>query len=427
LIFRCFRNYKQKRNLMEELASNREDPRSPAAIFPTHFHSLDGLRGVAALSVVFSHWQHFFFHGTELTHFAPEQQPLYSLFSFLYSDGWRAVDLFFCLSGFIFYWLYSEKISRREASPRDFFVLRFSRLYPLHFVTLLFVAAGQLLMMWSQGAYFVYPCNDLLHFGLQTVFASDWGFTRGNSFNGPIWSVSVEILLYLVFLFTSLFNIRRLWQLALLSFCGSLLIQFGNQDVGRGAISFFIGGIVYGIFVYLSRLNPSRASRRCLGVFAMLMWIFIPLNSQHNLLYRIYRTRLWSERMNWRGKDVAGHFLLLLPSFSFEFFLFPLTILALALWEAKCDGLSKRWAFLGQISYSSYLLQFPLQMVIAGIAITAAVPKTFFNTGFSLFIFFGILIPLSWCSYQMFERPVQTWIRGWAIRRGLVVQAAPVS
>ena len=31
-----------------------------------------------------------------------------------------------------------------------------------------------------------------------------WGFEKGYSFNGPVWSVSAEVLIYFIFFFTTL-------------------------------------------------------------------------------------------------------------------------------------------------------------------------------------------------------------------------------
>jgi peptidoglycan/LPS O-acetylase OafA/YrhL len=75
---------------------------------PAYFHSLDALRGVAALSVVIWHWQHFYPSGPG---FDPTRQPLYWLFEPLYRDGRKAVTLFFGLSGFVFFWRYGEEVA----------------------------------------------------------------------------------------------------------------------------------------------------------------------------------------------------------------------------------------------------------------------------------------------------------------------------
>jgi peptidoglycan/LPS O-acetylase OafA/YrhL len=137
--------------------------------------------------------------GSQPGAFAMERLPLFEVLFPFYTDGWLAVDLFFSLSGFVFYWLYARAVAEQAITLRNFAVLRFSRLYPLHFATLLAIAAGQLWFMRSTGSYFVYPENDAEHFLLNLFFVSSWGFERGYSFNGPVWSVSVEMLLYLVF------------------------------------------------------------------------------------------------------------------------------------------------------------------------------------------------------------------------------------
>jgi peptidoglycan/LPS O-acetylase OafA/YrhL len=100
------------------------------------FYSLDVLRGVAALGVVLWHWQHFFFVGSRLGAYDASQAPLYSLAFIFYDKGWLGVDLFFSLSGFVFFWLYSARISEGSISTGRFAWLRFSRLYPLHLLTL---------------------------------------------------------------------------------------------------------------------------------------------------------------------------------------------------------------------------------------------------------------------------------------------------
>jgi peptidoglycan/LPS O-acetylase OafA/YrhL len=157
---------------------------------PRHLHSLDALRGVAALTVVFWHWQHFFWTGdAPPADFRVESQPLFSVFFLFYRNGTRAVDLFFLLSGFIFFWIYASKISEGTVSAGRFFMLRFSRLYPLHLVTLLLVAAGQYAYAAANGNFFVYPANDAYHFVLNLLLIPSIGLERGGlSFNSPIWS-----------------------------------------------------------------------------------------------------------------------------------------------------------------------------------------------------------------------------------------------
>src|ERR1700675_2139648 len=107
--------------------------RRPAGEDMRRLHSLDSLRGLAALSVVFWHWQHFYaLTGRWQPGWQRSSEPLYEFFRPLYDEGWAAVDLFFPLSGFIFFWLYGESIRERRIVASEFALLRFSRLWPLH-------------------------------------------------------------------------------------------------------------------------------------------------------------------------------------------------------------------------------------------------------------------------------------------------------
>jgi len=372
------------RNVMEALESK-------TPLLPRHYYSLDALRGVAALIIVFWHWQHFYIQGTAAPDFDPTQQPLFWLFVPFYTEGWRAVDVFFCLSGFIFYWLYSERIWTRATTLKEFFVLRFSRLYPLHFLTLLLVLVGQRVMLRLTGSAFAYDHNDPYHFLLQLMFASNWGFERGYSFNGPVWSVSVEVLIYALFCLVCRLNFRRWWQLVILAISGHLLTRINLGHVGQGVLSFFAGGLAYYAFICIWRRQPSRRALVNTALVTGLLWVLVLAN-----LY---------------VKAAVGEALFKTPRFFFEFLLYPLTLVTLALWETYRGTLGRRVAFLGHISYSSYLLHFPLQLIIVGAAFELAVPRTIFFTPAALVLFFATLIAVSLASYYYFERPVQAWIR----------------
>lgn len=380
---------------------------------PSHFHSLDALRGLAALAVVLWHWQHFFAY--DGAYFARSLQPLYSLFSPFYDEGWRAVDLFFCLSGFIFYWLYAEKVRDRKTTAAEFFVLRFSRLYPLHLLTLLLVLGLQQVMVAQSGAYFVYRHNDAFHFLLQVLFVSNWGWESGYSFNGPIWSVSIEMLLYVVFFIACTLNLRRWSHILLFVFAGYLLIEFGYIEIGRGLFSFFTGVAAFRIFSVVANRRPSRISLLLLAGITAFLWVLVPFNHVTRALHGFYREHMWTEFLMIGGQDAIGTILLTLTRYSYELFLFPLTIVTLALWEAERGSLGRRLSFLGQMSYSAYLLHFPLQIVFFGVVLALGVPVTFFYSIWSLVLFMAVLVPLSLGCYHFFERPCQSSIRRMAL------------
>ena len=205
------------------------------------YTALDVLRGFAALSVVFSHWPHFYFSpARKIGVWSDADLPLYFIFWPLYRYGQFAVELFFLLSGVIFFYLYADAVHARKMSVGRFTILRFSRLYPLHVVTLLVVVALQFLYYQHYGVYFVYLTNELKQFVTHLFLASNWSIYSRYSFNGPIWSVSIEVLLYAIFFLMCRTGFRAPIFLMLMSLFGSLLTLKASL-LGPGVFCFFLG------------------------------------------------------------------------------------------------------------------------------------------------------------------------------------------
>ena len=381
---------------------------------PQRLYSLDVLRGLAALSVVFWHWQHFFYSGTTPGVVEVEKEPLYSVFFLFYNKGWLAVDLFFSLSGFVFYWLYSSRIAERRITFRNFAVLRFSRLYPLHLATLLFVAIAQLWFIRTIGSPFIYQHNDRRHFLLNLLFTSSWGLESGYSFNAPIWSVSVEMLLYALFFVVCRMLPVRLLTLAAASIIGFLLITTIYPPVGRGVGSFFLGGCVFLAYLRLITSDNARRVTKFILYLASFAWLITLVVSKYQL--NVTAISFQRVRFLWR---LPTYFPLLDQAFLWAtVVLFPLTILSLALIETNRGSLGKRCGFLGNISYSSYLLHFPLQMIVVMLATALAFDRSLFNASWFMALFFGVLILLSLASYYYFEAPMQKFLRTrWVSKR----------
>ncbi len=365
---------------------------------PERFHSLDALRGIAALSVVFWHWQHFFFSGTELGTFEPARLPLHHLLHLLYSQGWQAVDLFFSLSGFIFYWLYSKRVATRRISTGHFALLRFSRLYPLHLATLLLVAAGQYWMLRARGSYFVYPFNDARYFVLNLLFASSWGFEGDFSFNGPSWSVSVEVLLYALFFAYCRFLPIRTAILALSALFGFFVIESYLLEIGRGVCSFFAGGCAF--LAYQAIIESRRAGK-------ITNWIVGAAAGAWALTFIGRQLEALALRLDPGVRRAIFDAMQMWP----VMVLFPLTILALALAETRRGTLGKRIAFLGDISYSCYLLHFPLQFLFFAVITSFTLDRSIFYAPWFMLLFFAALLSISFCSFRYFELPAQRLLR----------------
>jgi len=382
----------------------------PTLAAQPRLHGLDALRGLAALCVVLWHWTHFFYDGTQPGALDAGSLPWATFFAPFYRGGWLMVDLFFSLSGFIFFSLYAEAIAARRVSFRDFGVLRLSRLYPLHFVTLLTVAGGQWAMLALQGRTFVYGA-DAAELPSQLLLVHSWAGDQGIGFNGPSWSISIEVLLYLVFFGFCRLGFRRGWQIALMALLGAGVALIGPQAVSRGVFSFFCGGLAHSAVGWVRARGLAGARGIWLAVasgsIALALYL---LNTGAPLLYRIYRL-LCGELLLIHGRDLIGGALLVLSPYLLTGVVFPTLIAALALAERGDSRLSRIGAWLGDVSYSSYLWHFPLQLLLVGAVTATGASRDIFRSPLALVLFLGSLLLVAHASHRWLEAPAQAFFR----------------
>nr|WP_314490273.1 acyltransferase [uncultured Pseudomonas sp.] len=353
----------------------------PAASPPVErLYTLDTLRGLAALSVVFWHWQHFFYIGDSPAAFEVSRQPFFNALTPLYQYGGLAVQLFFSISGFVFFWLFAQRVAAGSLGVRSFALDRFSRLYPLHLLTLGAVALLQYVYSAGHGSYFVYPFNDAYHAVLNLLLAPAWGFEQGWSYNAPIWSVSVEVLLYALFFVVCLAG-RWRWPLAALACAAGFMLYPGSYKIGSGVLCFFAGGLAYGVLRQLRHWCGSGAAVLVCSCAALGAW--------------------------------AAHLWL---SDAFNFYLvmglcFPTSLAALAAAGLHWPGLLRNAGWIGDISYSSYLLHFPLQIVFALAFDGLGSQREVFYQPWVMLVFFAVLVSMSLACHRWVERPAQRWLR----------------
>ncbi len=362
-------------------------PPSPDPLRPLSGQKLYGielLRFGAALTVLFAHYYQFFIYGLEPENFSLTAQPLFLTFRPLYMYGTRAVEVFWCVSGFIFFHQYGRSISQRIITAKRFFWLRFSRLYPLHFFTLLAVALLQQIYHGVHGSYFVVALNDLRHFILNLLFASHWGLQTGFSFNAPVWSVSLEILVYAFFFVTTwLLRIDLYMVVFWLLGCVALNHFLGYEGVFvRCLYYFYTGGLSCLCFQFLTERLPRHRILLAAGAALLLVACLRRFQATADLDTWLLNT----------GTPVA----LLLAALVSPFF---------TGWTAQLAET------LGNLTYSSYLIHFPLQLVIMLLLGFAGVRHDLPYSPWFLLAYLAIILPLARLIYKRVELPAQNYLR----------------
>jgi peptidoglycan/LPS O-acetylase OafA/YrhL/O-antigen/teichoic acid export membrane protein len=403
-------------------------PPVQSASGPPRFVLLDAARSLAALAVVCWHWQNFYGPsqpGSTLADFAAGQAPFYAILRPFYAAGWFAVDYFFMLSGFVMCLVYQGKVRDGHVSARTFGWLRFSRLYPLHLVTLLIIVAFQLGWWLAHGDLVPFPAGrqvlfDAYHFMLQLPFASQWGLQRGPSFNDPIWSVSIEVLLYAAF-FVAVRCTRFSVPIAAL-IAGAGYILFATNLVnglGRGLFCFFIGCILYrGFLAWRQSPRPDLWRRLTyawlvFGILTAIVCFSISLPATvanwvaHTLGQAVPTLRHLEPKIVERTDRALAYNLIVIG-------VYPALLMTLVFIEQKYRRLASPLAALGNISYSSYLIHFPLQMLCAMLFGSAFMAAPGLQGEVAFVVFLVVLLILSFASYRFLEVPAQRWLRGLA-------------
>lgn len=284
------------------------------------FIFLDGMRGLAALAVLWLHTAEAF-----RLSFHPIHTPL-------------AVDFFFCLSGFVVAYAYDSRI-KTAMSTKVFMTKRLVRLYPMLFLG---VALG-----WTAAVYATpRSAGELAAMALAAFALVPLGLFVGQMAyptNYPMWSLVFELIACLGYsLGTKRFTDRFL--LGLLGVCGLLLcvaIYFAGQVSTFGFMGYapFAAGLIRVAYPFLAGVLIFRS-----GVYRNLP------RSQPLILAAILAAVLLAPTAETRWYDMAAT-ILVLPAL-------------VAFGATAPDSASAIWLFLGRISYPLYLVHYPVLKTI---------------------------------------------------------------
>ena len=364
-----------------------------------HYALLDGLRGVAALLVV---WYHVF----EGFQFAGNKPVI----DFI-NHGYLAVDFFFILSGFVVGYAYDNRWGK-TLTLGGFFRRRLIRLQPMVCMGALIGAASFLLSgmerwdgthatLWL--TFLAFVCGCLMLPALPGMPREVRGNGEMFPLNGPCWSLFFEYIGNILYALL----IRRLSTrlLAVLSFalCCALTWFAVTDQSGYGSI---------GVGWTVDRTNILGGSLRMLCPFTMdllLSRIFKPIHYARGAFWTSAALLLIIFHIPYIYSDGA-----LSLNGVFEaaciIAVFPLVVWYAASGKTTDIASTRICRFLGDISFPLYIVHYPLMYAFYMWLIKTR-QYTLYETWPAALAVVTASIILAWLCLKLYDMPVRKWLR----------------
>lgn len=339
------------------------------------YYNIELLRFLSSIAVVLYHYKTIFYWSKGIINYErlSNELPFNYLIDTFYNFGNYGLNIFFIISGFVFATTYFDR--NYDIRIKEFFLNRFSRLYPLHFIILIFFVVFNFFDKNFLDIHFNLEKNvfiDVYHFILNLFFIHSWGFEKGYSYNTPSWSISVEIGLYIMFFFTlKLFKKDRLFfHVVLLIIFYTFYKLFNNYIFYTDfAFLFYLGS-----FIYLIRVEDKKV-----------LYFIISIILLYFSFYGNFKILLFCPSV-------------LILTIIFETFL-------------KNNKIRHLFGVLGNATYSSYLIHFPYMLLFLWIEKRYSTFFMFYNYNSFFFFFLISLIIISILCFKYFELPMKLKIR----------------
>jgi peptidoglycan/LPS O-acetylase OafA/YrhL len=198
------------------------------------------------------------------------------------------VEFFFVLSGFVMYYTYGKTKFTSQKS-KDFLISRTFRLYPMHFLMLLFFIGLELfkLFLYLKGnAFDKAPFTDQqapinILYNLLLIHAWIPG-SSAESYNLASWSISIEFYLYILFMLSN--NRKLIFGLIVLLAAAALMSHSSIITISaqRGLYCFFIGCLVVPVYERFEKNTLSKTSFTILECLSVVIAISLILSALEN-------------------------------------------------------------------------------------------------------------------------------------------------
>lgn len=313
------------------------------------------------------------------------------------TKGYLGVEAFFILSGFILSHVYLEAAGEKRFRYGGFLWARIARVYPLHLVTL-FGMIGLGVAATVAGLSIDGSLTDWRALPAHLTMTHAWGLAPSAAFNHPSWSISAEWFAYLsfpAFAFVA-------WRLR-------------DRPVLATGLAAGLALGLYAVFEPLAGYALTEATFRW-GLLRI-----VPCFALGCALYLVHRRGPVPHAAVIALVSALG----VMVSASLDLW-DPITVLAAgglilglgALDNARAGVLASRaGVYLGEISYSIYMVFAPVLLLTTNIAerLTGAADKQF-----HIIVWLAILaaIPVAaMLTYHLVERPARKALRGISDRR----------
>jgi len=309
----------------------------------------------------------------------------------IFFEGYLGVSFFFILSGFVLAYSYREKFLQKAITRKSFYLARFARIYPLHFLTL--ILAIPIIYFHNSLGISSFLINLFL---LQSFIPKEDLFF---SFNAPAWSISDEMFFYLIFPFIIiLFEKAKVLKTAfyilapIILIAGIILIPEHDQKaffyvnpVIR-SFDFILGILLYDLFKKQKFSSCFTTAKRATLLEIFTLSAFFIFFIFHNFLNRGFRFSIYywipmcliiytfAQNKGWISKLLSNKILVFLGEISFGFYMIHYLVITY-----------------GNMLKDNYFINF--NEVILSV------------------IYFIVTLILSCFSFIYFEKPMNTFIK----------------